>query len=60
LGKPRQRQDYCPHFFSLGLAETPLALPVAYWKLAQPICSREPRDKDAPGEKKAGTREIMA
>lgn len=31
-------------------------MPVAYWKLAQPICSREPRDKDAPKDKEAGPR----
>lgn len=37
-----------------------LALPVTCWKLAQPICSREPRDEDAPGGKEVGTREIMA
>lgn len=52
--------NHCSHFFSLGPIETLLALPVNYWKLAQPICSREPRDEDAPGGKEVGTREIMA
>lgn len=60
FGETRVEAESLPHFFSLGPAETSLALPVTCWKLAQPICSREPRDEDTPGRKEVGTREIMA
>lgn len=56
----RVEAELLPSHLQLRACRDPTGIPVAYWKLAQPICNREPRDEDAPGGKEAVTREIMA
>lgn len=48
-----------PSFKLRAHRETPVGTASDLLEAGTAICSREPRDEDAPGGKEAGTREIM-
>lgn len=58
VGKPGWRQNHCL-YLNLGPCKDPIGTASDLLEADTAICSREPRDEDAPGGKEAGTREIM-